>query len=149
MRIEQHYDRDRLDRFQFMKRIVKWADGVGPIIRTALQEEAPVGDPMTDNHAGRLRGSIRYKRFTTPTGIRVDWSAHTPYAPYVIHGTEPHDIDPVAARALRFHDNRTGEWVIRGHAHHPGARANNFPKRAGDRMRGLINQSFRDALKGE
>ena len=149
IRIRAHYDRSQFDKFQFMRRIVAWADKVGPMFRAELQRQAPVGDPETDPHSGRLRGSIRYKRFTTPGGVHIDWSAHTPYTPYVLHGTGPHDIQPKAALALHFRDAHGSEIFHRGVVHHRGAKANDFAERAADAMRSRMKQSFRDAVKGK
>lgn len=147
-RITEHYDRSRLDQFQFMRRIVKWADKVGPEFRAELQRQAPIGDPLTDTHPGRLRGSIRYSRHTTERGVRIDWTAHTPYTPYVLHGTGEHEIWAKAALALHFRDAH-GSMVFRQHVVHRGARANDFADRAGDRMRARMRRSFRDAVRGE
>lgn len=47
-----------------------------------------------------------------------------PAALYILHGTRPHLIRPVRARALRF--TVGGRVVYAKLVHHPGTRANNF-----------------------
>ena len=145
--IRQHPDPVPFDRFQFMQRLTRWADEIGPAFRSELQAQAPVGDPLNDTHAGRLRGSIRYKRTTTADGVKIEWTAHTPYTPFVIHGTHEHDITPVAALALHFHDREGAEVFSRG-THHPGARANDFPKRAYEVMGQRMRDGFKNAVEG-
>lgn len=126
-----------LARFRWTQAATEWADDMGPRIRSALQEEAPV-------RSGRLRSSIRYSRSFDATQAGMEFSTNVPYAGYVKNGTAPHLIRPVAARSLH--------WVSGGHSHfarvvhHPGTRANDFPRRALEPMKEEIQQSFRDAV---
>jgi hypothetical protein len=132
-----------VEHFDFLSRATKFADEVGPLMRDALQREAPVGDPLDDPHPGRLRDSIRYSRTTSPTeGTVVSWTVHVPYADYVVKGTGEHLIYPVAALALHFHDRDGREVFVRSVVDHPGARANNFPERAERAVRDRMNSAF-------
>lgn len=132
-----------VDHFDFLARATRFADEAGPIMREALQREAPIGDALDDPHPGRLRDSIRYSRTTSPTeGVVVTWTAHTPYAEYVVKGTEPHMIYPVAALALHFHDRDGKETFVNTVVNHPGARANDFPERAERNVRDRMNSAF-------
>jgi len=148
-------------KFAWMAAAVKWADEVGPQIRSKLKEEAPVGE---GGRRGRLRDSIRYERRTHNPDVDMYFNAHTPYAKYVIDGTRPHEIYPKAARYLHFFQNVGGASVERfvgprgsgarsAHVNHPGTRANKFNERAMDAMRPKIEQRFtevmRDAMGGQ
>lgn len=114
-----------LERFNWMKSAVAWADEVGPLVRTALKAQAPVGEGA---NAGRLRNSIRYERRTRSTLVQLRFGSGVPYAKYVVRGTKAHPIYPVAARALRFMGS--GGVVFAKGVKHPGTRPNDFPRRA-------------------
>jgi hypothetical protein len=136
---------------------VKWADTVGPIARAALKVMAPVGKGP---RAGRLRTSIRYERRTTAgSGVTATFTAYTPYARYVIDGTKPHIIRPVAARYLHFQQNGRDRFVgPRGssarsaYVMHPGTRANKFNERAfeaiGPEIRRIYQVIMSEAMGG-
>jgi HK97 gp10 family phage protein len=132
----------------------KWADTAGPIVRTALKAEAPVG---TGPRAGRLRDSIRYHRRTTGSSIQLVFNAYTPYAKYVIEGTRAHAIYPKAARYLHFQGRGGGDVFVgpRGsgaHVNHPGTKANPFNRKAMDEARPIVQrlytQIMREAMGG-
>lgn len=142
--------------FRWTVAAVKWADKVGPMARTRLKEEAPVStESQWNQHAGRLRDSIRYERKTdVGSEIELKWTAHVPYAGYVVGGTRPHEIKATAARTLR--------WMWFGHApgavafakkvHHPGTRPNPFNLRAMQDilpdMQELFTEIMREAMGG-
>jgi len=135
-----HHDLDDAPwrRFRWEKAAVEWADAVGPLLRDRLKDEAPV-------QSGRLRSSIRYQRKTGLDSIHLEFTAHTPYAGYVVHGTRPHIIRPRAARAL--HWLSTSGDHFSSVVHHPGTRANDFPRRSLDVTREQIIQRFREAIE--
>lgn len=119
-------ERDPLRRFQWTRAAVAWADEAGITGRTALKAKAPVGKGP---NAGRLRDSIRYQRTTAVgRGITVSFTAHTPYAGFVIGGTRPHRIEARAAKALHWVGPH-GD-VFRRSVWHPGTRPNPFPRKA-------------------
>jgi len=116
-----------------IRALVSAADKIGPELRDEMKKEAPVGNPMNDPHPGRLRDSIRYSRTTTSAGVRMSFTAHTPYAGYVIGGTGPHIISARAARSLRWMTPSGSRFARQ--VHHPGTEANPFPRRAMERKR--------------
>lgn len=133
--VSTHFPKDSLARFKFAARLIAWSDEIGPMMREELKKQAPV-------KSGRLKQSIRYRRVFHALGGSVQWTAHTPYAEFVVHGTRPHDISAKATRAMRFMDKGGGVAFAR-HVHHPGAKANDFPKRAADALMPRIYSSFR------
>lgn len=142
-------------RFEWMVASRKFADTAGPLIRTALKAEAPVGKPSANrsNQPGRLRDSIRYERpITSADSLSMMFNAYTPYAKYVLEGTKEHDIFPKAARYLYFQKNGANVFVGPGgsgrHVHHPGTRANPFNRRAMDRVRPEVQRLFSTIIRG-
>lgn len=123
-----------LQHFKALKAMTEWADDVGPKLRDATKEATPVD-------TGRTKKSERYERKTTGDGVRMTVTAHTPYIKYVIKGTKPHVIRPVAARALHWNGKRGP--VFAKVVHHPGNRANDFP----GRVRKAMRQEAVDNLK--
>jgi hypothetical protein len=150
-------------KFVWMAAAVKWADDIGPQVRSKLKEEAPVShpDPGGRNRPGRLRDSIRYERRTRAPDVDMYFNAYTPYAEYVINSTRAHDIFPKAARYLHFwrpYRAPTIEYFVgpRGsgaHVSHPGTKANKFNERAMSAMRQTIEDRFveimREAMGGK
>lgn len=120
--------------------LVAAADRIGPDFRSALRMAAPIGDPLNDPRPGRLMRSITYQRSVSGRRVRMEFAAHTPYAGYVIGGTGPHLIRPVAARAL--HWNTIGGGRFAQVVHHPGTAANRFPQRTMRAMRDAIIAEF-------
>lgn len=123
--------------FKVRKAMTEWADETGERVRDALKAETPVV-------TGRMRGSERYSRTTAGDTTRLDFTAHTPYAGYVIHGTRPHEIRPVAARALRW-INAEGIHFAKV-VHHPGTKANDFPERVKTELRDEIVSNLADKI---
>jgi HK97 gp10 family phage protein len=137
--------------FVWLRAAVKWADEVGPAVRTALKANAPVGQGP---RAGRLRDSIRYQRTTTGASVSITFNAYTPYARYVIEGTRPHAIYPVAARYLHFKGRSGGDVFVgpRGssaHVNHPGTKANPFNRRAMQEMRPYLQATYTRIMREE
>jgi hypothetical protein len=128
--------------FKWLKAATGWADLVGPAVRTELKRQAPVGQGA---NAGQLRDKIRYERRTTATSVQLRFSTGVGYAKYVVGGTKPHVIYPVAARALRF-AGRNGTVFARV-VHHPGTKANDFPARALHVTGPMIQQRLSAAMR--
>lgn len=137
-----------LQEFTIRRGLVEWADTIGPSMREELKRQAPVGldeEGESGRRPGRLRDSITYRRESITDGVRVVWSAHIPYAEYVIHGTRGHEISAVAAKRLRFH-GRDGDVAYRDHVSHPGARANDFPSRAYEHEGAALRTALQNAV---
>lgn len=141
VRVEQRSPRER---FEFMRGAVAFADEVGPRVRDELKRRAPVG--QRDPRPGRLRDSIRYSRTTRPDGVRLEFTAHVPYARYVVGGTRPHLISARAARALHWID--AGGSHFARTVHHPGTAPNPFPREAMDASRLLVQVAWRRHMQG-
>jgi hypothetical protein len=123
--------------FAVRKAVIEWADETGEKVRDALKAETPV-------RTGRMRGSERYSRTTAGETTRLEFTANTPYAGYVINGTRPHEIRPVAARALRWID-ASGVHFAKV-VHHPGTKPNNFPDRVKAELKDEIIASLTDKI---
>lgn len=131
-------------RFRWTVAAVTWSDEVGPMVRTELKHRAPVGKRTP--RPGRYRDSIRYSRRTLAgVGVKIDFTANTPYAPYVTDGTRPHEISAVAARALHWTDGSGGHFakVVQ----HPGTKPNPFAREAVRHMEPVIRASFKRAVR--
>lgn len=103
------------------------AQDAGGIYEQYLKMAAPV-------RTGALRDSIHYVQRGAGSGrISLEYQM-LEYGRYVIEGTAPHDIYPVNGRALRFYGS-DGSLVFAKVVHHPGTRANDFPKAAWDAAR--------------
>ena len=132
-----------LGRFQWKAAAVKWADEIGPIVRSELKAKAPVAKDGAG--AGRLRDSIRYERNTVGGGVTATFTAYVPYAKYVVEGTGPHIIRARAARYLHWKD--AGGDHFAKQVNHPGTKPNDFAKRAVEPLVPLIQHRFATILK--
>lgn len=99
------------------------------------------------NVTGRLYRSIvvvQRSRF------RVSVEARAPYAKWVEEGTQPHVIEPVRRKALRFFVN--GSLVFARRVNHPGSRPRYFMRDARTfvegRARGIVTPHLNRAIKG-
>lgn len=131
-------------RFDWTRAVNEWADDVGPMFRESLKEVCPVNTrPHFDNN-GRLRDSITFERSTAVgDAVRIEFTANTPYARYVLGGTLTHVIEPVAAKALHWWDRPyEGREYFASRVIHPGQQPNHFPSRAMDRDRDEITRRF-------
>lgn len=99
-----------------------------------IREEAPVA-------TGHLAGSWELAQLSTLT-----WRIHTSvdYALAVLEGTDPHEIRPSKAKALRF--SYDGAMVFARVVHHPGTEANPFVDRAISRTETRIDDFVDQAL---
>lgn len=152
MRVSIHREGDwfhsALFRFTWSNAATQFADTVGPKVRDRLAEACP-RKPGWDHPErgvpGRMANSITYRRESDPgDSVNLRYEAHTPYAGYVVHGTTPHEIRPVAARALHWVDLE-GEH-FRARVSHPGNQANRFPDRVLAEERDSIVEDFTRAV---
>lgn len=98
------------------------------VLKREMVDEAPV-------RTGALRRGIHYRTEGAGETVTARFYDDEDYTPFVIHGTAPHDIYPVHAKALF--------WPGAAHpvafVHHPGTKADDFPGRAFDRTQGEID----------
>ncbi len=130
--------------FDWMKAVSRWSDENGPIILEELKRETPVGK---GTGAGRLRDSLFYTRYITSQSAQLQFKSRVPYLQYVIHGTQPHTIFPVATRALHWQSGGTDYFskVV----HSPGTKPNDFPDRTWNRLRERMVRSFKESVRVE
>lgn len=146
--------------FQWLVASKKWADTIGPVVLDGLKAAAPVGkeqatsdgQQLATRHApGTLRRSIRYQREVSGTSTTATFTAYTPYAGYVIHGTRPHEIWPKAAKYLHFVQNGTERFVgpkgTDKHVNHPGTTANPFNRRVITELMDWIQTTYREIMQ--
>jgi hypothetical protein len=115
----------------------EWAGLVGPLAKTALQAKAPV----SPNHGGTLKKSIRYRTKVLATRAEITFTA-VDYARFVIDGTAAHDIRPKNAKALFWEGAQHPVAVV----HHPGTKPNDFVQRALEPLRPAIQAALREAM---
>lgn len=127
----------RVNRAAWQVAAREWAKTVGPTVKRELQAKAPV----SPNHGGALRKSIRYRTRVAASRAEMTFTA-SEVARFVIHGTRPHEIRPKTAKALFWE----------GAAHpvarvmHPGTRPNDFVRRAIEPLRPQIQKALHEAL---
>ena len=114
-----------LSRFQWGLAARQWIDQAEPLIRERLRQAAPVGQGPG---AGRLRDSIRSEHVVSAANVVLTFTAHVPYAGFVVEGTAAHDIRPRNARVL--HWTGPGGGVFAHLVHHLGTRPDPFAERA-------------------
>lgn len=115
----------------------RWAAEVGPLVKRELQAKAPV----SPNHGGALRKSIRYRTKVQAARAEMTFTA-SDIARLVIDGTRPHEIRPRNAKALFWEGAQHPVGVV----HHPGTRANDFVRRAIEPLRPQIQKALNEAL---
>lgn len=106
----------------------------------ALRREAP-------KRTGRYAAGIIAKQRTSAAtrSIRLEFYGPHPLSLWIIHGTRPHRIVPVRARALHFTVN--GEEVFARWVSHPGTKPNPFHQRALRDLAGKLPPGFYGAVK--
>lgn len=119
-----------------------WIDQFPEAVNRALDAAIPTIQEMarglTPQDTGNLAQSIEVTR--QGYGLRVRWTA--PYAKWVEHGAEPHEILPVRAKALRFMD-RSGTMIFAKRVEHPGYPGWEFQTR----VRELLMQTIKTFLQ--
>lgn len=112
------------------------AEQMADLVNQYARDEVPVD-------TGRLRESHHVERLSAAE-YRV--AARTPYAVYVHEGTDPYDIVPVNAQALRFEVD--GQVIFAQHVSHPGIQANPWMDRAAERARPEAEALVLAAIEG-
>lgn len=115
----------------------EWAKIVGPLAKQALQAKAPV----SPNHGGALRKSIRYRTKVLASRAEMTFTA-SDVARFVIDGTAAHEIRPKNKKALFWEGAATP--VVR--VMHPGTRPNDFVERALRPLHAEIQAALDEAL---
>jgi hypothetical protein len=147
-------------KFVWMAASAKWADTVGPVVLDAMKKAAPLGKDQqtsdgqslaTRHRPGTLRSSIRFAREASATNTTATWTAYTPYAGFVINGTSPHEIWPVAAKYLHFVQQGVERFVgpkgSQAHVNHPGTKPNPFNRRVMEEMMEYIQRTYREIMQ--
>lgn len=128
-----------------------WADEVGPAIREELRQRtpiyrAPLANP-TPPPGGRMRDSETYESQFADRSVTMNFTAHVPYARYVVGGAREHEITAVAARMLHYYTNTAEKW--RYSVLHPGNKPNPFPREVLDDMRDEITSNLKAHVHAE
>lgn len=144
IRVQVSGARNQFRQFRWNAAAGRWADVVAPVVQERLKQEAPVGKGPT---AGRLRDSIRHERHVGTGNAQLVFTADTPYARFVLHGTGPHVIRPRTARVLRWQGPAGPRFAQV--VHHPGTRANPFPERAVRPLMPLIQARFTEIVSAK
>ena len=117
----------------------------GHILVPAIKAETPVGKHYgpKQSHGRTLRGSTA-ARIVVDSEVQelaITQNARTSqgvgYGIFVREGTVAHDIYPHTKKVLRFYTS-TGSPVFSRHVHHPGTKANPYPQRALQSVRGQL-----------
>jgi len=101
----------------------------------------PLAD-ATPKRTGKLARSTFFQIIgsTVNQTLKIMQPARTPegafYGHYVREGTDPHEIRPRNAKALRF--EIAGEVIFAAKVNHPGTKPNPYHKRVMARMRGQV-----------
>lgn len=138
--------------FEWMVAATEWADTVGPRFLDTLRDTCPVNTREHFDHigTGRLLRSLRMERHTTENGLRLDYTAHTPYAKYVVGGVEPHEMRNRNFPFMHWWDRPLygheyfRKFVVHG-SNHP-QQPNPFHERAMDHDEDMIHQEFFDII---
>jgi len=119
--INEVLERLRIMQWSLSQSPRKIVQEVAKIAKEALQQEAPV-------RTGALRRGIRYRTFAPSSSYEAfaRFTSDADYTPFVIHGTAPHFIRPVNAKALYWPGSAHPVAFVR----HPGTRPDDFVERA-------------------
>lgn len=110
----------------------------GPVVRHAMKLGDQVKDrarqrvgvsrtPQRTTRSGgaqHLRDTIVKRLYPSGQGVEVRVIAEAPHAIHHHDGTDPHVIEPVRAKALRFVSGGAVVFAVR--VQHPGTKANPF-----------------------
>lgn len=116
----------RRPRVNWQAAAAEWAAQVGPLAEAALKRQAPVGQGPG---AGRLRDSITHTQAITAHTATLTFTAHVPYAGYVLDGTPEHQIPAAKDHYLHWLDG-SGNSHFAKEVTHPLTPPNDFPRRA-------------------
>lgn len=126
-------------RFQWKLAAQRWASSTAPMLADAIRHEAPV-------ITGTLRDATKVKSSISGPGAKLVYTAPgVNYAPYVVHGTKPHEIWPHNRMMLHWQDNHTD--VFARMVNHPGTKPNDYPLRAGRRVLARMAEELASKVK--
>lgn len=127
-----------------------WRRRVAPIVLEAIKAEAPeykYDDTVLSRGQvkGDLKKSIKLDEVSGGfgKGISMVFVSDVPYAKYVISGTRNHEIPKAGSESGKIlHWERGGEHFYRRSVHHPGTTANDFPRRAVEKVQPIIGREL-------
>jgi hypothetical protein len=127
-----------------------WRSRVAPIVLEAIKAEAPEYKyDDTKLSRGQKKGDLKKSIKLDSTsgslgaGIEMVFVSDAPYAGYVVSGTRRHNIPSTGfATNPMLHWQRSGEDFFRFSVDHPGTSANNFPKRAVEKVQPVIGRTL-------
>jgi hypothetical protein len=122
-----------------------WGAQVGPMVRAALRDKAPVGQGAA---AGRLRDSIWYRQTIDAGSTRLSFTSTVPYARYVVEGTGPHIIRPRKSGGVLAW-SQGGQRRFARYVNHPGTKPNPFPERAIRPLMPQIRERFQQVVAAQ
>ena len=126
-------------RFQWKLAASRWAATTAPMLADAIKHEVPVVN-------GTLRDATKVTTSISGMGAKLVYSAPgVAYAPFVVHGTKPHEIWPRNAMMLHWQDNHTD--VFAHMVNHPGTKPNDYPLRAGRRVLARMAEELASKVK--
>ena len=120
-------------RMRVTQALVEAAAELHPILQRELRNAAP----RARIEGGKFASSIQVFRYTTLVPIPLVGLKATSkvyYAPYIIHGTQPHTIRSAWKRSLHWTTD-SGDEMYATLVHHPGTRPNTFAIDTGTRQR--------------
>lgn len=132
--------------FAGVKDVVK--DRTGPRVEDALKAACPRKpgwDHPERGAPGEMAESIDHTLVDeSEKQFRIEWSAHVPWAAYVVRGTSPHRIVPHGPYPLRWTDADGLHQALA--VNHPGARPNAFPDRVLEEQKESMVEDFSEAV---
>lgn len=136
-------------KWAFKPMAMAWRRRIAPVILEALKTEAPVykyNDTKLSRgqKPGDLKNSIKLDSLGggIGSGVEMVFVADVKYAKFVISGTRPHRIPLNGDNTPLLHWNRDGQDVYRRNVFHKGTKANDFPKRAIERVQPMISRTL-------
>jgi hypothetical protein len=137
-------------RWVFKPMAATWRSRIAPVVLDAIRAEAPeykYDDTVLSRGQvkGDLKKSIKLDSVGggVGKGISMVFVSDVPYAKYVISGTRGHEIPKGGSGAGKIlHWERGGEHFYRRSVQHPGTTANDFPRRAVDKVQPFIRRTL-------
>lgn len=137
-------------KWAFKPMAATWRSRIAPVVLTALKEEAPIykyadAELSRGENPGDLKKSIKLDSVggSIGEGIEMVFISDVPYAKYVVSGTRGHRIPLSGDAQPMLHWTRV-PWgpMYRLSVNHPGTTANNFPKRAIERVQPVVGREL-------
>lgn len=132
---------EELKAFDATELMAVWGRVWGDKLAEEMRTEAPYREDDGSGSGEHLRDSIAFGGVEAGAGrISMTWTSDVPWAPFVVGGTEPHEIHARFARALHFLGSE-GEVFARS-VNHPGTEPDPFPLRALEHLLPEMTESF-------